>query len=91
MKELIEFYQDFSAEFEEELRQRTPEEAAYDMVILQELYNGESIEIALEIAAEVYPEEALEYTDDQLEDIEAHYEFLLHHEIIKGKIARLTN
>lgn len=91
MKELIEFYEDFSAEFEEELRQRTPEEAAYDMVILQELYDGESIETALEIAAEVYPGEALEYTDDQLEDIEAHYEFLLNHEIIKGKIARLTN
>ena len=91
MRELIEFYQDFSAEFEEELRQRTPEEAAYDTVILQELYNGESIETALEKAAEEYPDETLEYTDDQLEDIEAHYEFLLNHEIIKGKIARLTN
>lgn len=91
MKELIEFYQDFSAEFEEELRQRTPEETAYDMVILQELYDGESIETALEVAGEVYPDEALGYTDDQLEDLEAHYEFLLNHEIIKGKIARLTN
>ncbi len=91
MKELIEFYQEFSEEFEEELRQRTPNEVAYDTVILQELYDGESIESALETAAETYPDEALEYTQDELGDIKAHYEFLLNHEIIKGKIARLTN
>ena len=91
MKEIIDSYYQFSSEFEEELRQRTPDEIAYDNVIIQELSKGSSIEEALKIAAQKYPDEALQYTDETIDDIKEHYEFLLNHELIKSKIARLTN
>jgi hypothetical protein len=91
MKELIEFYTQFSSEFEEELQQRTPDEIAYDNSILKELKKGRSIKRALKIAAREYPDEALQYTDENLDDIQAHYEFLLNHELIKHKIAGLSN
>ncbi len=35
MKEVIEFYHQYFAEFEEELQQRTPDEVAYDNIIIK--------------------------------------------------------
>ncbi len=91
MKDLIEFYHQFSSEFEEELKQRTSDEVAYDNAVIKEPKKGETMKNALDIAAQSYPDEALQYTDENIDDIQAHYEFLLNHELIKSKIARLTN
>ena len=91
MKDLIGFYQQYFAGLEEELNQRTPDEIAYDNVIIKELSKGRSIKKALKIAARQYPDEALQDTDETIEDIKEHYEFLLNHELMKKKIARMTN
>jgi len=91
MKDLIEFYQQYFAGFEEELEQRTADEIVYDNIIIKELGKGRSIKKALKIAAQEYPNEALQYTNETLDDIKEHYEFLLNHELIKQKITRLTN
>jgi hypothetical protein len=91
VKDIIESYQQYFAGFEEELEQRTPDEVAYDNVIIKELSKGRSIKKALKIAARQYPDEALQYTDENIDDIQEHYEFLLNHELIKKKIARMTN
>ncbi len=91
MKDIIEFYCQYFAGFEEELQQRTAGEVAYDNIIIQELSKGKSIKEALQIAGRMYPDEALQDSDETLEDIKAYYEFLLNHELIKKKIARLTN
>ena len=42
------------------------------------------------MAAREYPDEALQDTDENIDDIQTHYEFLLEHELIKNKIARPT-
>lgn len=91
MKEVIEFYHQYFAGFEEELAQRTPDEVAYDNAIIKELSKGRSIKKALKIAARQYPDEALQYRDETIDDIQEHYEFLLNHELMKKKIARMTN
>lgn len=91
MKDLIGFYQQYFAGFEEELAQRTTEEIAYDNAIIKELSKEQSIKKALKIAAREYPDEALQDTDENIDDIKEHYEFLLNHELIKKKITRLTN
>ena len=91
MKDLINFYQQYFARLEEELSQRTPDEAAYDNAIIKELSKGRSIKKALKIAARQYPDEALQYTDENIDDIKEHYEFLLNHELMKKKIAQMTN
>ena len=41
MKELIELYHQDFAGLEEELAQRTPDEAAYDGIIIKELKKGQ--------------------------------------------------
>ncbi len=83
---VIESYMQRNAWFEKELEERTAGEVAYDNVIIQELRKGSSIKKALKIAAEKYPNEALQYDDDTIGDIESHYDYLLNHEAIKNRI-----
>ena len=73
------------------LSERTESEIAYDNVILEELRKGSTIREALSIAAKKYPEEALQYDDDNIDDIHAHYDYLLNHKMIKNRIQQLSN
>jgi len=86
---IIESYTRMTAGFERELDERTDDEVAYDNVIIQELRRGSSIKKALKIAAEKYPEEALQYDDETIGDIKAHYDYLLNHEAIKNRMKQL--
>ena len=88
-KMIDKFYREISAEFEASLQDRTPEEAAYDEAILQELRNGRSIKQALEAAAKKFPSEALLYNDETIAQIKDHYEYLLNHEELKAKLKQL--
>ncbi|MCI0693842.1 hypothetical protein L0337_17775 [candidate division KSB1 bacterium] len=88
-KDIIESYNQMTAGFEKELEERTADEVAYDNVIIQELRKGSSIKKALKIAAEKYPDEALQYDDETIGDIKAHYDYLLNHEAIKNRIKQL--
>jgi len=83
---IIESYKQMTTGFEKELEERTADEVAYDNIIIEELRKGSSIKKALKIAAEKYPDEALQYDDDTIGDIESHYEYLLNHEAIKNRI-----
>lgn len=87
--EIIESYNQMTAGFEKELEERTADEVAYDNVIIQELRKGSSIKKALKIAAEKYPDEALQYDDETIGDIKAHYDYLFNHEAIKNRIKQL--
>ena len=66
-------------EFEETLDERTAGEITHDNIVLSELKKGSNIEEALDVAAEKYPEEALQYDDDNIDDIRIHYDYLLTH------------
>lgn len=66
--------------------ERTPEEAKYDEEVVKWLRKYGKIRKALNKANKKFPEEALTYTDDNIGDIESHYDYLMKHMDIMGKI-----
>ena len=74
IKEVFDDYMDRNAEFEKEFNERTKTEIAYDNAILEELRKSSSIKMALDIASQEYPDEALQYNSENLDDIYDHYE-----------------
>ena len=91
LSEIIRFYIETSPEFEKDLQQRSPDEVSYDTVVINQLKKGRSIEKALRYAGVKYPDEALHYDSDTLDDIIAYYDYLLSHELIKQRIHELSN
>jgi len=91
LKSIFDGYNQMTTEFEETLDERTANEIAYDTIVLSEFRKGGNIEDALDAAAAKYPEEALQYDDNTIEDIRIHYDYLLNHEDIKNRIAQLSN
>ncbi|MFQ5825476.1 MAG: YecA family protein [bacterium] len=91
MREVFDDYMEWNKEFEKELKERTETEIAYDNVILEELRKGKSIKRALEVAAIKFPDEALQYDSNNINDIRDHYEYLLTHEEIKNRMQQMSN
>lgn len=91
LKNIFKGYNQMTAEFEGTLDERTTGEIAHDNIVLSELGKGSSIKKALDAAAEKYPEEALQYDDDNIGDIRIYYDYLLNHESIKNRTAQLSN
>ncbi len=91
MKDLIQFYNQVSSEFEETLQDRTAAEVAFDDRVIAELNKGKSIKQALNAAAKALPDEALQWTEDNIDEIAAYYEFLVNHEEIKSRISQISN
>lgn len=60
--------------------ERSPAEVKYDNEVLRWLKKGKSIKKAIERANQKVPSTALEVTDDQLPDVQSHYEYLAKHE-----------
>ena len=65
---------------------RTREEVRYDKEVLRWLRKGKKIQRAIERANKKYPKEALEVNDRTINDVAAHYEYLLEHENIMKKM-----
>ena len=65
---------------------RTREEVRYDKEVLRWLHKGKKIQKAIERANKKYPKEALEVNDRTINDVAAHYEYLLEHENIMKKL-----
>jgi hypothetical protein len=90
MKELIDSYLKDTVEFSSMLEERTAGEVAYDHEVVIALRRGLSIKRALEEAGEKYPDEALKWDDETVNDIKAHYEYLMNHEDILAKLDCLS-
>jgi len=90
VKELSDAYLESAAEFSAMLKERTPGEIAYDSEVVAGLRRGLSILKALELAKEKYPDEALQW-DDDIVDIQDHYEYLMNHEDILSKLKALSS
>src|SRR5512139_3693570 len=86
MKELIDSYLKGTVEFTSMLKERTAGEVAYDNEVVMALRRGLSIKKALEVAGEKYPGDALKWDDETINDIKAHYEYLMNHEDILAKL-----
>ncbi len=66
--------------------ERTAEEQKYDHEVVRWLRRGKSINKAIGNANHKYPREALQVNDDNLADVQAHYEYLTEHETIMEKL-----
>jgi hypothetical protein len=91
VKALSDTYLASTAEFSEMLKERTPGEIAYDSEVVAGLRRGLSILKALELAKEKYPDEALQWDDNTIVDIQDHYEYLMNHEDILSKLKALSS
>jgi hypothetical protein len=69
--------------------ERTPDEEKYDREVIRWLRRGKNINKAIAKANQKYPKEALQVNDDNLADVEAHYEYLAEHEAIMEKLDAL--
>ena len=65
---------------------RTREEMRYDKEVLRWLRKGKKIQKAIEKANKKYPKEALEIDDKTINDVAAHYEYILEHENIMKRM-----
>ena len=65
---------------------RTREEMRYDKEVLRWLRKGKKIQKAIEKANKKYPKEALEVDKKTINDVAAHYDYLLEHENIMKKM-----
>lgn len=65
---------------------RTKEEIQYDNAVLKELRKGKKIKKAIEKANKKFPNEAMTIDADSINDVAAHYEYLLEHEKIMAKL-----
>ena len=66
--------------------ERTPDEQKYDREVIRWLLRGKSITKAIAKANEKYPTEALQIDNDNLADVQAHYEYLAEHAAIIEKL-----
>jgi Skp family chaperone for outer membrane proteins len=66
---------------------RTKEEERYDKEVLRWLRKGKGIQKAINKANQKYPNEALEVVTDNVNDVAAHYDYLLEHDNIIRKIS----
>ena len=69
---------------------RTPNEKAYDDAVVDALIEGKSIKDSLAIAGAQFPDEAIEWSDSNIDDIAAHYDYLRNHSDILRMIETHT-
>lgn len=74
---------------DEIIGERTPDEQKYDREVIRWIRRGKSISKAIAKASEKYPTEALQLDNDNLADVQAHYEYLADHEAINEKLDAL--
>ena len=80
---LIDQYLDRAHEI---IGERTPEEEKYDNEVLLWLEKTGKIRKAINKANKKYPNEALQYNEDNIADIQEHYDYLLNHMKIIRKL-----
>ncbi len=69
--------------------QRTPDEEKYDREVIRWMRRGKNVTKAIAKANEKYSAEALQLDNDNLADVQAHYEYLAEHDAIIEKLDAL--
>ena len=82
--DLLEQYLDRANEI---IGYRTKEEERYDKEVLRWFRKGKDIKKAINKANRKYPKEALEVDNDNINDVAAHYDYLMEHDNIIRKIS----
>lgn len=71
---------------DEIIGERTPDEQKYDREVIRRMRRGKGVTKAIAKANEKYPAEALQVNNDNLPDVQAHYEYLAEHEATIEKL-----
>lgn len=66
--------------------ERTPGEIAHDDAVVEALNQGHTIEEALNIAGEKFPDEAINWDKSNIDDIAVHYDYQKNHSFIMKKM-----
>ncbi|RJP52908.1 MAG: hypothetical protein C4583_05810 [Anaerolineaceae bacterium] len=82
----MDFLEQYLNRANEIIGDRTKEEERYDKEVLRWLRKGKSIQKAINKANQKYPKGVLEVDADNINDVAAHYDYLLEHDNIIRKI-----
>lgn len=85
----VDILKQYTERADEIIGERTPDEQKYDREVIHWIRRGKSISKAIAKASEKYPTEALQIDNDNLADVQAHYEYLADHEAINEKLEAL--
>jgi hypothetical protein len=85
----VDILKPYTERADEIIGERTPDEQKYDHEVIRWLRRGKSISKAIAKANEKYASEALQIDNDNLADLQAHYEYLAEHDAIKEKLNAL--
>lgn len=87
MDKILKAYPDHAAEI---IGHRSPSEIAHDDAVVDALRQGHSIKESLAIAGAKFPDEAIEWNDDNIGATSAHYDYLRNHSDILRMIETHT-
>ena len=87
MDKILEAYLDNAAKI---IGHRSPSEKAYDDAVVDALRQGKSIKDSLAIAGAKFPDEAIQWSDGNIDEIAAHYDYLRNHSDILRMIETHT-
>ncbi len=90
-KNSVDILKQFTERANEIIGERTPDEQEYDHEVIRWLRRGKNINKAVAKANEKYPTEALQVNNDNLAEVQAHYEYLAEHDTIMEKLDALKN
>ena len=82
------FFDDYLRRAQEIIGDQTKAEERYDNEVVKWLKKGMAIRKAIDKANKRYPEEALKADETTIEDIAAHYDYLMQHMEIIEKMSR---
>jgi len=85
----VDILKQYTERANEIIGERTPDEEKYDREVIRCMRRGKSITKAIAKANEKHPTEALQVDNDNLADVQAHYEYLADHEAITEKLNAL--
>jgi hypothetical protein len=88
MDKILKAYLDNAVEI---IGHRSPSEKAYDDAVVDALSQGKTIKESLAIAATQFPDEAIQWSDDNIGQIAAHYDYLRNHSDILKMIETHKN
>ena len=83
----MDFFKQYFQRSQEIIGNRTKDEERYDKEVLRWLRKGKNIKKAVGKANEKFPQEALRLNVSNINDVAAHYDYLLEHENIINKIS----
>jgi hypothetical protein len=83
----MDFLEQYFDRANEIIGERTKKEERYDKEVLRWLRKGKNIQKAINRANQKYPKEALALSVDNIDDVAAHYDYLLEHDNIIRKMS----